>query len=162
MFSNWCQDFCSVNNSMDSRNEILEEVNTILKTLQTIVYKLSMSQSDKDVSFSQDILPEFDDDELWWDDDYVSLSMSVSEDVNNNFECSSVFSDKILQHVELFPNESSSKDDDLSIADRVKLRKIAQNQPIILASVPEIREQQLATSVAAAAVHSSIQHRKQW
>ena len=57
MFSNWCQDFCSVNNSMDSRNEILEEVNTILKTLQTIVYKLSMSQSDKDVSFSQDILP---------------------------------------------------------------------------------------------------------
>ena len=145
MFSNWCQDFRSVNNSMVSRSEILDEVNTILITLQSIVYKLSMSQSDnKDVSVSQDILPEFHD-ELWWDNDYVSLSMSVSEDVNNNVECSSVVSDKVLQFVELFPEESSCEDEDLSIADRVKLRKLEQNQSTC-ASVPEISEQQLATS----------------
>ena len=115
---NWYQDYRSVNNNRFSRNEFLIEVNLILQTLQSIVNKLSVSSPE--VHVSHDFHPE----EFWWDDDYVSLSMSVSEDVNNNIECSSVVSDKVLQFVELFPEESSCEDEDLSIADRVKLRKL--------------------------------------
>ena len=154
MFSNWCQDYSSVNNNMVSRDVILNEVNTILKTLHSIVYKLSVSQSDFNVS--QENLPEFHHEEFWLDDDYVSLSMSVSQDVNNNnnnsnnlinnSECSSVIDDSVLQHVELFSNDSTSdEENELSIADRVKLRKSAQSLPIC-ASHPEIQENQLATT----------------
>ena len=55
MFStNWCQDLRSVNNNMIPRNEILKEVNNILETLHSIVYKLSVSQSVREVIVSQD------------------------------------------------------------------------------------------------------------
>ena len=143
MFSNWCQDYSSVNNSMISRNEILNEVNKILQTLNSIVYKLSVSQSVQDVNVSQDTHPDFLHEEMWWDDDYVSLSMSVSQDFNNNFnnisECTSEMGDDILQHFELFPN-ASDEENELSIADRVKLRKLAQNQTSS-ASFPESQQE---------------------
>ena len=120
MFSNWCQDYSSVNNSMISRNEILNEVNKILQTLNSIVYKLSVSQSVQDVNVSQDTHPDFLHEEMWWDEDFVSLSMSVPQDVNNNSyssECSSVLSDTILQDVQLFSDKSDDDDVSLSIAD---------------------------------------------
>ena len=144
MFStNWCQDLRSVNNNMIPRNEILKEVNNILETLHSIVYKLSVSQSVPEVIVSHD----FHQEEMWWDDDYISLSMSMSQDVNNNYnsiscssDCSSVISDDILQNIDLFPEDNlSDEEQELSIADRVKLRKLAST-----ASVPDSQEQ-LAT-----------------
>ena len=156
MFSNWCQDYSSVKNNMVSRDDILMEVNKILQTLNSIVYKLSVSrsQSEMNINVCQENISEFHHEEMWWDDAYVSLSMSVSQDVNNNnnnsnnlinnSECSSVIDDSVLQHVELFSNDSISDEEyELSIADRVKLRKSAQSLPIC-ASHPEIQENQLA------------------
>ena len=123
------------------------EVNRILQNLQSIVKKLSVSQSDTNVNVSQEEnFSEFHHEEMWWDDDYVSLSMSVSQDFNNNFnnisECTSEMGDDILQHFELFPN-ASDEENELSIADRVKLRKLAQNQTSS-ASFPESQEPKLA------------------
>ena len=139
MFSNWCQDYSSVKDNMISRNDILMEVNKILQTLHSIVYKLSMSQSATNVDVSQEMFSDFHHEEMWWDDDYISLSMSVSQDFNNNStnisECSSEIGVDILDAFELFPNHDTSaseEENELSIADRVKLRKLAQN----LASTP--------------------------
>ena len=86
MFSNWCQDYSSVKNNMVSRDDILMEVNKILQTLNSIVYKLSVSrsQSEMNINVCQENISEFHHEEMWWDDAYVSLSMSVSQDVNNN------------------------------------------------------------------------------
>ena len=129
---------------MVSRDDILMEVNRILQNLQSIVKKLSVSQSDTNVNVSQEEnFSEFHHEEMWWDDDYVSLSMSVSQDFNNNFnnisECTSEMGDDILQHFELFPN-ASDEENELSIADRVKLRKLAQNQTSS-ASFPESQQE---------------------
>ena len=140
---NWYQDYRSVNNNMFSRNEFLIEVNSILQTLQSIVNKLSVSSPEVHVSH------DFHQEEFWWDDDYVSLSMSVSQDVNNicssnNSEYSSIISDSILQPVELFSDDNTSdEENELSIADRVKLRKVALIQSEN-ASIPESQEPQLA------------------
>ena len=157
MFSNWCQDLSSVNN-MISRDDILNEVSIILKTLHSIVNKLSVSTSNQSLNVSQENLPEFHHEEFWLDDDLVNVSMSVSQDVNNNnnsssnnnscniSEFSSVIDDDILQHIELFPSDvSSDEEQELSIADRVKLRKLSQF-PMSTASVPEPQEKQLAMS----------------
>ena len=156
MFSNWCQDLSSVNN-MISRDEILNEVNIILQTLHSIVNKLSVSTSNQSLNVSQENLPEFHHEEFWLDDDLVNVSMSVSQDVNNNnnsssnnscniSEFSSVIDDDILQHIELFPSDvSSDEEQELSIADRVKLRKLSQF-PMSTTNNPEPQEKQLATS----------------
>ena len=148
MFSIWCQDYSSVKDNMISREDILIEVNNILQNLQSIVYKLSVSKPN--VNVSQESHQDFHNEELWWDEDFVSLSMSVSQEINNNYnntcnnsEFSSVIGNDILQHVELFSSESDSEQEQedengISIAERVKLRKMA--------SVPVIQEKQLATA----------------
>ena len=152
MFSNWCQDYSLVKDNMISRNDILIEVNKILQTLHSIVYKLSMSQSATNVDVSQRMFSDFHHEEMWWDDDYISLSMSVSQDFNNNSsnisECSSKIGGDILEDFELFPNHDTSasvEENELSIADQVKLRKLAQNSAS-MASLPYSQEDQLAIS----------------
>ena len=88
------------------------EVNKIIQTLHSIVYKLSMSQSAKNVDVSQEMFSDFHHEEMWSDDDYINLSMSVSQDFNNNSsnisEWSSEIGGYILEDFELFTNHDTS------------------------------------------------------
>jgi len=132
---------------------MLSEIYRILEVCKSIVSRLSSQDVDVSVKSAPANIQNTtlcNDDEMWWDQSDVSGQMSFDPNNNNILNVEAILDDSILDDVQLFPSDSDDHSDDDddgedSIAVRVKLRKLAQCQSPE-ASVPNVQEQQLATS----------------
>ena len=120
MINQRSQDFRSVKQVIN-KDAIFSEIQSILQCLQSIVSKLSESDSIP-VPVCPEV-PEVQDQlDMWWDSQDVQCPLSFIDD-DNNAEEDIISIGSIMEDKQLFSDHSSSCSDDYQgIADRVKLR----------------------------------------